>query len=154
MDSKKLFRAELYNRPIICAKCGGLMIFKGVGEYQCEVCRNVEYDDYGKVRAYLEKNHGATTMMIAENTGVSQKDIRQMVKESRFEVTMDSKSFLVCEVCGKSVRSGRYCLECEKKVNTQLEEDHRKEVFRETKVQGFGMAKNAESGAKRFRTDK
>ena len=25
---------DIYNRPLICEKCGGIMIFKGVGEYR------------------------------------------------------------------------------------------------------------------------
>lgn len=48
MDSI-LLRDE-YHIPRACEKCGGVMIFKGVGEYHCEDCGEVAYDDYGKVR--------------------------------------------------------------------------------------------------------
>ena len=37
---------DIYNRPLVCEECGGIMIFKGVGEYQCEKCRHVAYDEY------------------------------------------------------------------------------------------------------------
>ena len=58
------------------------MIFKGVGEYHCENCRHVEYDDYGKVRLYVEKHRGATSSEVSMQTGVSQKAIRQKLKEN------------------------------------------------------------------------
>ena len=89
------------------------MIFKGVGEYHCENCRHVEYDDYGKVRLYVEKHRGATSSEVSMQTGVSQKAIRQMLKENRLEITQDSAAFLRCEVCGASIRGGRLCPKCE-----------------------------------------
>ncbi len=39
---------DLYNIPRVCQICGGVMVFKGVGEYHCENCGDVAYDDYGK----------------------------------------------------------------------------------------------------------
>ena len=31
-----------YHSPAYCSKCGGVMIFRGVGEYRCEDCGNAE----------------------------------------------------------------------------------------------------------------
>ena len=31
---KELLDEDNYNRPTICAECGGIMVFKGVGEYK------------------------------------------------------------------------------------------------------------------------
>ena len=45
---------DMYHIPRVCTECGGVMIFKGVGEYHCEECGAVDYDDYGKVRGYIE----------------------------------------------------------------------------------------------------
>ena len=42
------FGVVSYNRPYICKECGGIMVFKGCGEYACENCRAKDYDDYGK----------------------------------------------------------------------------------------------------------
>lgn len=56
---KELTNITTYNRPTYCAECGGVMVFKGVGEYQCEKCGYLDYDDYGKVRNYIEKHMGA-----------------------------------------------------------------------------------------------
>ena len=59
MLKKEISKVNTYNRPTYCEKCGGVMVFKGVGEYECEKCGALEYDDYGKVRNYIEKHMGA-----------------------------------------------------------------------------------------------
>ena len=146
---KRFNENDIYHRPLTCEKCGGSMIFKGVGEYHCEDCRNVEYDDYGKVRLYVEKHRGATSSEVALQTGVSQKSIRQMLKENKLEITQDSAAFLRCEVCGASIRGGRLCSKCEMDYHRRMEDEQR----RESKMQGFGKAMEKEEGAKRFKRD-
>lgn len=138
-----------YHVPRVCVECGGVMIFKGVGEYHCEKCGMVAYDDYGKVRLYLEKKPGANAVEVEKETGVAQKTIRQMLKESRLQVAEGSQTFLRCEVCGKDIRSGRFCSECEKKVHHTLEEQQRR--LSNLSLQGFGMSSSGEEGQKRFR---
>lgn len=138
-----------YNRPVFCEDCGGIMVFKGVGEYKCEDCGGVEYDDYGKVRNYLEKHAGATTADVSEATGVSQKSIREMLKEARLEISPNSSTFMKCEICGAMIRSGRYCDRCEAAYHKEIEEKTRKS--RNLNMSGFGAEKpRGEEGAKRF----
>lgn len=139
------------NRPTYCSQCGGIMIFRGVGEYRCEDCNSVEYDDYGKVRNYLEESPGANVAVIAEETGVSRKSINNMVKEERFEVAPDSKVFLTCEICGVNIRAGRVCKKCEASYHQAYEEDIRKLHV----MGGYGKPESSEdsSGAKRFKRE-
>ncbi|HKM21140.1 MAG TPA: hypothetical protein VJZ01_03785 [Lachnospiraceae bacterium] len=136
-----------YGKPIKCSICNGPLVYKGVGEYQCSECFNLEYDDYGKVRLYIESHNGATASEISEATEVSQAKIRQMLKEERLEVASDSRAFLHCEACGKEIRSGQFCSECEAK--------RRREGVSEKKsskmVGGFGAAAVTDRGEKRFR---
>ena len=103
------------------------MIYKGLGEYQCEDCENLEYDDYGKVRNYIEKFPGASIAQVAEASHVSRKSINEMLRDCRFEITGDSKTFLKCEVCGKNIRYGRMCPECEKEYHRRVEAQTRNE---------------------------
>ena len=138
-----------YNMPRECKECGGVMIFKGVGEYHCEKCNAVDYDDYGKARLYLEEHPGATAAQIEENMGVSQKSIRRMLKDGRLEIKEDSKSFLRCEVCGKDIRSGQFCPECEEKVHRRIEAQQR-ELQQKEKGVGVGMTKKGDEGHRRF----
>ena len=128
---------DSYNIPRVCKNCGGVMVFKGVGEYRCEECGEVDYDDYGKVRLYIEEHRGATAAEIEGAIGVSQRTIRKLLKEGRLEVAEGSKSFLTCEVCGKKIRSGPYCPECEINVHRKLEEKQRELAQKSKNAQGY-----------------
>lgn len=142
-----LLELDDYHVPRTCEKCGGVMVFKGVGEYQCEDCKSVAYDDYGKVRLYIENHRGATAAQVEEGTGVTQKSIRKMLRESRLEVTADSVAFLHCEICGKNIRYGRMCPECEARFHKNVEEQTRQKK----NLSGYAAElKHAESGMKRF----
>lgn len=147
MDIERLLRPETYNIPRQCETCGGVMVFRGLGEYRCEDCGLLAYDDYGKVRNYIEEHRGATAAQIEEAIGVSQKTIRRLLKEGRLEVTENSRSFLRCELCGKDIRSGLYCPECETKMHHNLEERQR-EINR--KMLGFSAAQKQDEGQRRF----
>lgn len=137
-----------YGRPTNCCVCGGSLVYKGVGEYQCSECHSLEFDDYGKVRLYIEAHNGATAAEISEATEVSQAKIRQMLKEERLEVTSDSIAFLHCELCGIDIRSGKYCVSCATKVKKDVLADSK--AIHNSKVQGFGAAKRGEDGERRF----
>lgn len=140
-----------YSRPSICQECQGIMIFQGLGQYKCEGCGKLEYDDYGKTRNFIEENPGANVSVIAAETGVSRKSINHMIKEGRFEITKDSRTFLLCEVCGVNIRSGRVCKNCESTYHKAYEEDIRKRHI----LGGYGKAEQNEdsSGSKRFKRE-
>lgn len=101
MDTKLIQYAQIYDVPTVCKICGGVLVYRGLGEYRCEKCRGKDYDNYGKTRNYIEKNPGASAVDIEKNTGVSKVAIREMLKESRFEIVEGAKSFLRCEGCGR-----------------------------------------------------
>lgn len=139
---------EKYHVPKICKQCGGIMIFKGVGEYRCEGCSAVDYDDYGKVRLYIEEHPGANAAQVEEKTGVTQKIIRRLLKDGRIEVAEGSKTFLRCAVCGKSIRSGEFCPECETKVHQRMESQQR--ALKQKDTRGVGMGQKGDEGQRRF----
>ena len=148
MDVERLLMPEAYNIPRQCTECGGVMVFKGLGEYECEGCGQLAYDDYGKVRNYIEVHRGANAAQIEEATGVSQKTIRRLLKEGRLEIAEGSKSFLRCELCGKDIRSGQYCPECEIKMHRSLEAKQRENNHKNMQV--FSGAQKGDEGHKRF----
>lgn len=125
------------------------MVFKGVGEYHCEECGAVDYDDYGKVRGYIENHKGATAAEIEKEVGVSQRTVRRLLKDGRLEIAEGSKAYLRCELCGKEIRSGQYCPECEIKVHRNLEAKQRELMNKDTR--GFGFEQQGEEGQKRFK---
>ena len=146
---KSLLDINNYNRPMLCEECGGILVYKGVGEYKCEDCGHLEYDDYGKARNYIEKHPGATSAQVSDATGVTQKAIREMLKEERLEIAPNSNAFLTCEICGKPIRSGKYCDRCETAYHREIEEKAR--ASRSINLSGFGTEKSVgEEGSKRF----
>lgn len=141
------------NIPTYCEKCGGVMVFKGVGEYKCEECGNLDYDDYGKVRNYVEKHPGATSAQASAATGVTQKSIRGMLKEERLEIAANSTTFLKCESCGTKIRSGRFCKKCEVNYHRSIEEQAR--ANRNVDFSGHSTeVQKGDAGAKRFTRDR
>lgn len=147
------FEGEKSHVPQICEKCGGAMIYKGVGEYHCEQCDAVSYDDYGKVRLFVEQHPGATIVDAEVGTGVPHKVIRRLLREDRLEVATGSRTFLSCRACGAPIRSGEFCPKCAAKQPKIAEDARRMNMKKDMK--GVGMNDFSEQqGAKRFTRDK
>ena len=87
MDLSALLRDREYEKPTQCTKCGGNLKYTGVGEYVCEVCRNIEYDDYGKVRNFIENHPGANIKQTEKGTGVSKAVIHGLIESGKLEVS-------------------------------------------------------------------
>lgn len=142
-----------YHPPRQCEECGGPLVYKGIGEYECDRCRHVMYDDYGIVRNYLEVNPGATSGVVARATGVSESAIKSMLREEKLEIREDSRTFIQCEGCGKAILAGRYCETCSKIAVAAAKKKHDKEVMEDKKahIQGFSIDNIiGEEGRKRF----
>ena len=130
------------------------MVYKGLGEYQCEECGQMDYDDYGKVRNYLEHHRGANVAEISDATGVTHKSIRDMIKENRFEVIENRGGYLRCEMCGANMNSGRLCPDCEMLYHRRLEAEARNERLRSKNISGFSEGAKTDKGSKRFTREK
>ena len=125
------------------------MIFEGVGEYRCEKCGKLDYDDYGKVRRFLETNGTANMTQISGYTGVTVSAIKRMVREARFTIASDSPAFLTCERCGERIYSGMYCQRCETFLHRQIEQEEKEK--RQSHIQGgFSVDKHEAKGERRF----
>ena len=139
------------NEPVRCEKCGSMEIkYNGVGEYACKACGFLMYDDYGKVRNYIEQNPGATANEVSIAVGVSKEKIRRLLREDKIQIAPGSATFLRCDVCGADIRSGKLCIKCA--AEAHKEAAAQKIASRVSAVHG-GFSKNTtaqSSGAKRF----
>ena len=136
--------------PRTCDKCGKSdPEYQGVGEYKCSECGFIMYDDYGRVRNYLEAHRGATQSQVANATGVSMEVIRQLLRDERIEIVSTSNVFMECEICKTPIRSGRYCMACAKKVAAK--EEAAKAELHKAGMKGFGKSGSADSGSIRYR---
>lgn len=135
-----------WHRPDRCEKCGQVMEYRGIGEYCCPDCGEIAYDDYGKVRNYLEHHRGASQGEVARATGVSTTAIRALLREDKIEVTENSAVLLFCEICGANIRSGRVCDRCA----ARRAADSAPKRQTSNNIAGFGKGNIENSGAKRF----
>ena len=108
------------NYPMICNKCGGKYKYKAQGRYECEFCRNIMLDDYGKVRAYLEENGSASAIIISAETGVPVRVIHDYLADGKLEIPNGSHVYVKCEKCGTDIRYGRFCPECAGQLSKEL----------------------------------
>ncbi|MBQ8189189.1 MAG: hypothetical protein IJZ44_05370 [Lachnospiraceae bacterium] len=86
MKLEKLLRPELSGVPEICSACGAKLTYKGLGEYECPKCFSKEYDNYGKVRTFLEKHPGASVPEVCFGTGLTRAEVTKMVDEGKFKI--------------------------------------------------------------------
>lgn len=135
------------NIPDRCERCGSLNVkYDGVGEYKCEDCGFMMYDDYGRVRAFLERNPGATVVETSMATGVSKQRIRHLLEEDKIQIAPGSAVYLHCARCGADITSGRYCANCLKEVTAA----EKANAVKNRIAGGFGTGKTDDRGARRF----
>lgn len=111
MEDKEQYKLR---RPLICKRCGGPMHPLYSGTYECKECKQVELDDFGKVKAYIEEHGRQPAAVLAEETGVSIETIQYLLRSGRLEIPEGSDVYISCERCGCDIRYGRYCQECMK----------------------------------------
>lgn len=110
----------LERRPIFCKQCGGKLYYQDSGYYQCELCGAGEYDDFGKVKIYLEEHGPTPELWISKDTGVEIEIIEMFLKNGRLEIPEGSRFYINCERCGCALRFGRFCYGCTKELAGQL----------------------------------
>lgn len=136
--------------PTKCAECSSADIkYKGLGSYECSKCGHIMYDDYGKVREYLEDHRGATVLEVSDATGISKGKIRKLLEEERIEIAPNSAVFIFCEKCGKPIRTGKYCDSCANERAVSFANAQKEEAAK-PRIQGFGVSRTDGKGAKRF----
>ena len=114
IDKRKDFRKDFQfdDTPRICPKCGGRYIFQGAGRYVCEKSSNETYDDFGKIKAYIDEHGASPGIVISEATGVPIAKINRYLRQGRIEIPDGSGEYIPCEKCGQPIRYGRFCPAC------------------------------------------
>lgn len=112
MGMSELEELLLNKKPVVCEKCKGRLFYISGGRYQCHSCGNIMLDDFGKIKAYIEENGPAPSIVIQQATGVATDIIELFLKQGRLEIPEGSRYYLNCEKCGCSIRYGRYCPKC------------------------------------------
>lgn len=98
----------LFDKPVKCAICGGMLEYLGIGEYRCAECGEETLDDYGKVREFLEEHAIAPVFEIARETGVSRDKVKMILKRGEEEPKEKSASLPQKPYPQKQVAFGNY----------------------------------------------
>lgn len=112
-----------------CSRCNGLFV-KGTSSV-CPECKKAEEKDFQTVYAYLRKkvNRTATVSQIEEGTGVSERQIRQFVKQKRLHPAQFPNLDYGCEKCGSPIREDRLCASCKESLEKELQTQERNEAL-------------------------
>ena len=104
-----------------CRQCGRLYNYIG-GSYRnlCPSCINQLEDKFTEVKAFIEEHKQATMPDISVSCDVSIKQIEQWIREERLCFADDSPIGIDCEVCGATIKSGRFCDKCKTTMATQF----------------------------------
>ena len=98
--------------------------FQSFGSKLCKDCFAALDEDFIKIREYLYDNE-AGIEEVSEATGVPTKTIMYLLKEERLIVKDDSgraSGLLKCEVCKRSISTGKMCERCKNEIVTTLNE--------------------------------
>ena len=108
IDSYERLRKS--NLKVSCEKCGAPLKSIRSGQYQCIECGAIEYDDFGKIRKYLDEHGPASKEEITAATGVSKGVVIDFLKQQRLIVS--GKGNNVCVLCGARIAAGTLCADC------------------------------------------
>lgn len=110
-----------------CAKCGKIFNYI-TGVPICPVCKSELEEQFQATKKYIRINPLANISEISEACDVSVKMIHQWVREERLIFAEDSPIGIDCELCGASIRTGRFCENCKNDLQHSLGSAYDKEA--------------------------
>lgn len=109
-----------------CRECGRLFNYVS-GTRLCPACKDKLEQKFFEVRDYIYANKNATVSQISEDNEVSVQQIKQWIREERLFFSDDSLVGIECENCGTTIKTGRFCEKCKKKMANNIESVYKKE---------------------------
>jgi len=109
---KKLNALSINQVPVVCEYCGGDVEKVTMGTFKCLSCGRENYDDFQKIRNYLNKSGARSMLDIRRETGVPRTVIEHFFKHEYLEIPSMCSVRLSCEGCGAPIRTGTLCDRC------------------------------------------
>ncbi len=119
---------------INCKNCGRLFIHE-CGPHYCTKCLAILEEKFEMVKDYLYDNPGSSIPRLAEVGDVSKQQIIKWVREERLEFTADSLVGIDCEICGTTIRTGRFCKSCKLDLAAKLGKAFNQPIPEEVKME-------------------
>ncbi len=102
-----------------CKNCGRLFNVLA-SERLCPACRQKLEEKFQDVKEYLNNHPNASVDEVSKENEVTVKQIKQWIREERLTFSEDSLEGIDCEMCGKLIKTGRYCESCKSKMAANL----------------------------------
>ena len=101
-------------RTANCERCGKL--FSRLGNPECLECRE-EMDGYlRQAKEYLYRNPSVGLAELSEKSEVPLESLEDLLRQGRLVLRAAAEGQLTCEMCGKSINTGRRCSKCQEKI--------------------------------------
>ena len=94
-----------------CRECGHIFEYIA-GPQVCPSCYKANEKKFKEVRDFIYDHENATISIVSEACDVSERQLRQWVREERLELKSASISGVTCESCGRPITTGRFCNKC------------------------------------------
>ncbi len=107
-----------------CPVCGKLFAADS-SQRMCRECFIKEQEKELEVTNYVRDHPKSKIPEIVENTGASEKMIKRMIAEGRFQQVGVNLSY-PCEKCGKPIMSGKFCRECMAEMQKDIQDTQSK----------------------------
>lgn len=135
------------NKVVACSKCHRL--FNTVIDTDtCPECNIILEQIYKNVKKYIRSNSLAGIAEVSLECNISTKQILKWIREERLIFAKDSEVGIPCLNCGITIRSGKYCIPCTKKVVNTLSSAYIKPV--EDEINDHVVTKKSKMHSRRF----
>ncbi len=104
---------------MICKHCGKLFNYIR-GPRICPVCNKKLEEKFVEVKKYVRENPDIDIKTLSEDMDVSASQIKRWVREERLKFSDDSPIGIPCEMCGKTIKTGRFCNSCKQNLTDGL----------------------------------
>lgn len=111
------------NEISTCARCGKIFSYTGIGICICQKCKELDEEEFNKVKSYIYDNPYATVKETTLATDVKIRRINSFVRDGRLTIPDCSPIFVSCENCGTNIRFGRLCRECANSLSNELKKE-------------------------------
>ncbi len=88
----------------------------------CPLCYDILNKQFKRVKLYIRQNEHAGIEEIADICAVPSKQLIRWVREERLFFSETSDVSIPCLECGESIRLGKYCEPCKRKIDRSLRE--------------------------------
>lgn len=102
-----------------CSKCGRIYSHV-IGVNICPQCKNVLEDKLKEVKTYIYEHKHADIKEVSDNCSVSVSQIKQWIREDILQFSDEAFASINCEKCGKTIKSGRLCEQCNNELIHEL----------------------------------